>query len=73
MINNLIYLYRKFTPGVWILTLLHLLFVSRTTLFSIRRSVGDYSVMVSSSTVMVFVVITLSILVIFNNLYCLCL
>lgn len=70
MINNLIYLYRKFTPGVWILTLLHLLFVSRTTLFSIRRSVGDYSVMVSSSTVMVFVVITLSILVIFNNLYC---
>jgi O-antigen ligase len=70
MIKSLINLYKKITPGVWILTLLHLLFVSRTTLFSIRRTVGDYSVMVSSSTVMVFVVIILSILVIFDNSLC---
>lgn len=68
MIKNLKKIYKSFPKSIRTLTLIHLLFVARTTLFVTRREVGDYSTGSGGATILVLLVISISLFVILNNL-----
>lgn len=68
MTNNIKNIYRQIPKSVWILTLLQLFFVARTTFFATgSRNVGDYSVTMNSSTSLIIVIIFLSVIVILKE------